>query len=97
MDDHREASPALRLRGLCKQFGKPAVDQLDLTVQQGELYALLGPNGAGKTTLINVLSGRQVPQAGRVHFGERDITGMKKEGWKEGDLAGAISVVLPLK
>ena len=29
--------------------------------------------------------------------GERDVTGMKKEGWKEGELAGAISVVLPLK
>jgi len=29
--------------------------------------------------------------------GERDVTGMKKEGWKEGELAGAISIVLPLK
>jgi ABC-2 type transport system ATP-binding protein len=66
MDDHREASPALRLRGLCKQFGKPAVDQLDLTVQQGELYALLGPNGAGKTTTLRMVAGLLAPDAGTI-------------------------------
>ncbi|MFL6707142.1 MAG: ABC transporter ATP-binding protein [Massilia sp.] len=66
MDDHHEASPALRLRGLCKQFGKPAVDQLDLTVQQGELYALLGPNGAGKTTTLRMVAGLLAPDAGTI-------------------------------
>jgi len=66
MDDHHESSPALRLRGLCKQFGKPAVDQLDLTVQQGELYALLGPNGAGKTTTLRMVAGLLAPDAGTI-------------------------------
>ena len=43
---------ALVVRGLTKTYGpKTAVDHLDLTVRQGELYALLGPNGAGKTTV----------------------------------------------
>jgi ABC-2 type transport system ATP-binding protein len=59
-------TPALRLAGLCKNFGRPAVDQLDLTVRRGELYALLGPNGAGKTTTLRMLVGLLAPDAGRV-------------------------------
>ena len=41
---------ALELRNLNKSLGRPAVENLNLTVRRGELYALLGPNGAGKTT-----------------------------------------------
>ena len=66
MDDHHSTPPALRLRGLCKQFGKPAVDQLDLTVHQGEMYALLGPNGAGKTTTLRMVAGLLAPDAGDI-------------------------------
>ncbi len=66
MDDHLNALPALRLRNLSKQFGKPAVDQLDLTVRQGELYALLGPNGAGKTTTLRMVAGLLAPDAGTI-------------------------------
>jgi ABC-2 type transport system ATP-binding protein len=66
MDDHLDAPPALRLRNLSKQFGKPAVDQLDLTVRQGELYALLGPNGAGKTTTLRMVAGLLAPDAGTI-------------------------------
>ena len=40
---------ALEIRGLAKNFEKPAVDGLDLRVRTGEFYTLLGPNGAGKT------------------------------------------------
>jgi ABC-2 type transport system ATP-binding protein len=58
--------PAIRLTALCKSFGRPAVDQLDLTVRRGELYALLGPNGAGKTTTLRMLVGLLAPDAGRV-------------------------------
>ncbi|WP_426194201.1 ABC transporter ATP-binding protein [Massilia sp. DWR3-1-1] len=58
--------PALRLHGLTKHFGRPAVDRLDLTVQQGELYALLGPNGAGKTTTLRMVAGLLAPDAGTV-------------------------------
>ncbi|WP_426111705.1 ABC transporter ATP-binding protein [Massilia sp. PWRC2] len=61
-----DTSPALRLRGLCKQFGRPAVDRLDLTVQRGELYALLGPNGAGKTTTLRMVAGLLAPDAGTI-------------------------------
>ena len=59
-------SPALRLSGLRKSFGRPAVDGLDLPVRRGELYALLGPNGAGKTTTLRMVTGLLAPDAGDV-------------------------------
>ena len=59
-------TPALRLSGLRKSFGRPAVDGLDLTVRRGELYALLGPNGAGKTTTLRMVTGLLAPDAGAV-------------------------------
>ena len=63
MDD---LPPALRITGLHKAFGRPAVDGLDLTVRRGELYALLGPNGAGKTTTLRMVAGLVAPDAGRI-------------------------------
>ena len=63
---NNDAPAALRLSGLCKNFGRPAVDNLDLTVHQGELYALLGPNGAGKTTTLRMVAGLLAPDAGSV-------------------------------
>ena len=59
-------SPALRITGLHKAYGRPAVDGLDLQVERGELYALLGPNGAGKTTTLRMVSGLVAPDAGRI-------------------------------
>jgi ABC-2 type transport system ATP-binding protein len=59
-------TPALRLRALAKQFGRPAVDGLDLSVRRGELYALLGPNGAGKTTTLRMVTGLLAPDAGSI-------------------------------
>ncbi len=57
---------ALTVTGLSKAFGKPAVDNLDLTVRAGEFYALLGPNGAGKTTTLRMIVGLLKPDAGSV-------------------------------
>ncbi len=51
-----------------------AVDQVSLSFPGGGLHSIIGPNGAGKTTLINVLSGRQQPDEGRVLLGGKDIT-----------------------
>ena len=76
MNDSADNSlPALRLRGLCKQFGRPAVDGLDLTVQRGELYALLGPNGAGKTTTLRMVAGLLAPDAGSIEVLGVDMVG----------------------
>ena len=58
--------PALRVTGLRKSFQRPAVDGLNLCIEQGEFYALLGPNGAGKTTTLRMVAGLIQPDAGAV-------------------------------
>ena len=50
-------TPAVEARGLTKTFGaNRAVDGIDLTVMEGEIFGVLGPNGAGKTTMLNMLA-----------------------------------------
>lgn len=53
--------------------GFKALDQLNLSLKDGELRFLIGPNGAGKTTLIDIISGKVKPAAGRVMFAGRDL------------------------
>lgn len=57
---------AVEVRGLVKQYrdGTRALDGLELTVRQGEIFALLGPNGAGKSTLLRILTTCLRPTAG---------------------------------
>jgi len=57
--------PAIHTAGLCKRYGDTvALDGLNLTVKEGEVYGYLGPNGAGKTTTIRLLLGLHRPSAG---------------------------------
>ena len=61
------STPAITTKGLRKSYGdKNAVDGLDLTIEQGEVFALLGPNGAGKTTTVEILEGFRKRSAGEV-------------------------------
>lgn len=65
--------PILELSGLSKTYpgGFAALDDVDLDIRQGEIFALLGPNGAGKTTLIGAICGLVRPTAGTIRvFGE---------------------------
>jgi ABC-2 type transport system ATP-binding protein len=65
---------ALQIAGLVKHFGgKPAVDQLDLSIPQGEFHALLGPNGAGKTTTLRMVAGLLRPDQGSVRILGHDV------------------------
>lgn len=60
-------------RGLGKRYGRSvAVDRLDLTVEEGEVFGLLGPNGSGKTTTILMLLGLTTPTSGTVRVVGRD-------------------------
>ena len=56
---------AISAAGLSKRYGDTlALDGLDLTVDEGEVYGYLGPNGAGKTTTIRLLLGLHRPSSG---------------------------------
>jgi branched-chain amino acid transport system ATP-binding protein len=65
----------LRVENVSKHFGSlVAVDQVSMTVAQGELRAVIGPNGAGKTTFFNLISGFLTQTSGRIVFENRDIS-----------------------
>jgi branched-chain amino acid transport system ATP-binding protein len=70
----------LRLVGVRRRFGGiVAVNDLDLACNEGELLSIIGPNGAGKTTLFNLITGHDVPDAGRIIFEGRDVAGVAPE------------------
>jgi multiple sugar transport system ATP-binding protein len=57
----------LELRNVAKRFGKIlALENLNLTVDEGEFFVVVGPNGSGKTTLLRVIAGLAAPDAGAV-------------------------------
>jgi spermidine/putrescine transport system ATP-binding protein len=65
----------IELRSVTKSFGSTtAVDAVSLRVNAGEFLTLLGPSGCGKTTLLRMLSGFEIPTAGEVWIGGRDVT-----------------------
>jgi branched-chain amino acid transport system ATP-binding protein len=66
----------IEVKGVSKAFGGlEAVVDCSLSVARGSITGLIGPNGAGKTTLFDVMSGTQKPDAGRIVFDGRDVTG----------------------
>ena len=63
---------SIRLESLTKDFdGLLAVNDVDLTVPDGQFIALLGPSGCGKTTTMNMISGLETPTSGEVWFDDR--------------------------
>ncbi|MBB3130142.1 ABC-2 type transport system ATP-binding protein [Paenibacillus rhizosphaerae] len=65
----------LDIRGLTKKFGEfVAVDNMSLTVREGEVFGFLGANGAGKSTTINMVSSLLRPSSGEIRILDRDIT-----------------------
>jgi len=64
------ATPVLALNGISKHFGgRPALEDITLEVQAGEVHCLLGENGAGKSTLCNIVFGVHRPDAGHLRLG----------------------------
>jgi len=63
--------------GLSRRFGSlRALDELALTVEEGDWVAVTGPSGSGKTTLLNILSGLDRPTSGTVRVGGVDLAGL---------------------
>ncbi len=64
------------VEGIVKQFagGVRAVDEISLTVRDGEFLVLVGPSGCGKTTLLRLIAGLEEPTSGTISIGGRDVT-----------------------
>jgi len=64
----------LELRKLTKRYNRvPAVDNLDITLEPGEVYGYLGPNGSGKSTTVKMLAGLLEPSQGHIFYQGCDI------------------------
>lgn len=65
----------IRLENLSKQFGDfTAVNNVSLTIKDGELFSFLGPSGCGKTTILRMIAGFEIPTSGRIFIENQDIT-----------------------
>ncbi|MFA7077901.1 MAG: ATP-binding cassette domain-containing protein [Syntrophomonas sp.] len=70
----RTGNPLLELQNISYLYGDyKAVDNLNITVQKGEVFALLGPNGAGKSTTLKMLTGLLKPKDGQIFLDKQDI------------------------
>jgi multiple sugar transport system ATP-binding protein len=67
---------AIELTGLSTVYpnGVRAVDDLDLSIADGEFFALLGPSGCGKTTLLRTIAGLEQSSSGEIMLGDKDVT-----------------------
>ena len=80
-------SAIIEVRSLCRTYGTTAaVQDLDLSVEPGEVLGLVGPNGAGKTTTLRVLAGILRPSSGRISICGHDLVGepvaaKRRLGW----------------
>lgn len=70
----------LSLEGVNKSFdGFKAINDLNMAIDAGELRCIIGPNGAGKTTMMDIITGKTVPDTGRVRFGQTmNLLGMSE-------------------
>jgi branched-chain amino acid transport system ATP-binding protein len=75
-EEGMSAAPLLEVQGVTKRFGGLlANDDITFTVYPGEIVGIIGPNGSGKSTLFSCITGFYRPEAGRILFQGRNITG----------------------
>ena len=69
------SKPIITFENVTKRFGRMvAVDNVSLTIDEGEFFCLLGPSGCGKTTLLRMLAGFETPTEGRILIDGQDIS-----------------------
>jgi len=74
-EEQQLTTKAIEIVGVTKQFGdNTVVDDLNLTIGDGEFFSLLGPSGCGKTTTLRMVAGFERPTKGAIRLGESDIT-----------------------
>jgi len=72
-------TPLLEFDNITMRFGGvTALREVNISINEGEIFALIGPNGAGKTTVFNVVTGVYQPTEGQVRFDGARIDGMKR-------------------
>jgi len=71
--------PLIKTVDLCHKYGgQDILRNINLKVEQGEVFALIGPTGAGKTTLLRLIDLLEVPSSGKIYFAGRDATASKR-------------------
>src|SRR5690349_187707 len=76
--------PLIALRGVSRHYEigggtVKALDEVDLEVRPGEFVVILGASGSGKTTLLNVIGALDLPTAGTIRIGGREVTGASRK------------------
>jgi branched-chain amino acid transport system ATP-binding protein len=86
----------LEVRGLSRRFGGVSANHdVSFDVPAGAIVGLIGPNGAGKTTSFNLITGFLEPDAGKVRFEGRDVTGMRPDLLSRLGIARTFQVLRP--
>jgi putative ABC transport system ATP-binding protein len=78
------ARPLVELQGVTRRFKSGAdyimpLDNVDLTINEGEFTVLMGPSGTGKSTMLNLIAGIDKPDSGRIIVAGEDITGYSED------------------
>ncbi|MBN2284283.1 MAG: ABC transporter ATP-binding protein [Deltaproteobacteria bacterium] len=88
----------LEVKNVSKHFGGlKAVDQVSLSINEGEIFGLIGPNGAGKSTLFNCVAGYYPPTFGEILFRGESITGLRPWDICKKRIARTFQLVKPFK
>jgi branched-chain amino acid transport system ATP-binding protein len=86
----------LEVEDVSKAFGGVlAINRVSFDLSQGEVLGLIGPNGAGKSTLFNIITGIFKPDAGKIRFNHRDITGIAPYRICQSGIARTFQLVKP--
>ena len=82
----RELNMLLKLENISKGYGnfqygnyQPVLKDISLEVDEGESIAIIGPSGSGKTTLLNMIGTLDRPDAGKILYRDKDITGLSRK------------------